>query len=267
MATVPFYRLSGAGNDFLVLVEPREEPSGEWVEAACLRGVALGADGLFTLRRKSDGAVRMVHYNSDGGRAELCLNGTRCAVTLATQLGWGERIAIETDSGVIHGTRVDESTVELQWQWDAPPIAKRSLHLEDTLNVEVSVLDVGVPYAVMLWQGDITTAPVAELGTVIRNHKDLAPRGANVAFAQSTGDNDAVMRSFERGVEGETLASGTGVIATARCLAKGATPFTVTTIAGFQLTAWFEGSSANLRGDARLLASGEMHPQSLLLDS
>ena len=75
-----FFRLSGSGNDFLALVEPRREPTAGEIRAWCRRGLSLGADGLFVLRR-SGGGARMDHFNADGGRADLCINGTRCAAS------------------------------------------------------------------------------------------------------------------------------------------------------------------------------------------
>jgi len=91
-----FFRLSGGGNDFLALVEPIDEPTPDQVRAWCHRGLSLGADGLFLLHRSPDGA-RMRHFNADGSLAELCLNGTRCAVRLARHLGWTDNeIVIET---------------------------------------------------------------------------------------------------------------------------------------------------------------------------
>ena len=197
-------------------------------------------------------------YNPDGGRAELCLNGTRCAVQLARELGWGGQQIIRTDSGEVDGRVVDPQTVELTWHWQEPEIANLTLEIPGFAPVEIALMDVGVPYAVLDWQQDLASAPVVELGSIIRGHADVGPRGANVAFVESTGPGTARVRFFERGVEAETLASGTGVIATARCKAAGSEPFTVTTMAGFQLTAQFANGKATLRGDARVLARGEM---------
>ncbi len=253
-----FYKVSGAGNDFIALIEPDTEPSPDWIREVCRRGVSLGADGVFVLRREGPGRVRMIHYNPDGGRSELCLNGTRCAVQLARELGWGEQQVIQTDSGEVSGRAVDPQTVELTWDWQEPEIDNLTLTISGHASVEVALMDVGVPYAVLDWQQDLATAPVVELGSSIRRHPDAGPRGANVAFVQLTGAGTARVRFFERGVEAETLASGTGVIATAWCKSAGTEPFTVTTVADFQLTAQFADGKATLRGDARVLARGAM---------
>ncbi len=256
MARTPFYKLSGAGNDFIVLVEPKEDPDARWVQQVCRRGVSLGADGVFVLRRQ-DIQVRMVHFNADGGRAELCLNGVRCAVRLASELDWGDSLTIATDSGPVSGQVLDPETVALNWEWQSPQIEVRPLAVEDG-EFTVHLVDVGVPYAVLPWEGPLQEVPVVHLGAAIRGHQDLKPEGANVAFVQERLKSVVDMRSFERGVEDETLASGTGVIATAWCLASGSEPFTVVTAAGFELIAEFADGQAYLRGDARLLAQGEI---------
>lgn len=256
---LPFHKVSGAGNDFLVLVEPDRDPQPEWIERVCRRGVSLGADGVFVLRREGEARVRMVHYNPDGGRSELCLNGTRCAVQLASQLGWGDRPTIVTDVGEIEGRAIDSANAELTWTWPEPTIEERELAIDGGDPVRIALLDVGVPYAVLDWPEKLSEAPVAALGPVLRSHPDIGRRGANVAFVHSTGPGEAQVRFFERGVEAETLASGTGVIATAWSKADGSEPFTVTTVANFRLTARFADGRASLAGDARVLAEGQIH--------
>ena len=111
-----FYKLSGAGNDFLALVEPADLPTAEHVVAWCRRRQSLGADGLFVLRRRPDGA-QMIHFNADGGRADLCLNGSRCAVQLACHLDWvesGKSMALETDAGLLAARQIDTQRVEIR---------------------------------------------------------------------------------------------------------------------------------------------------------
>lgn len=258
-----FYKVSGAGNDFIVLVEPDRDPQPEWIRRVCRRGVSLGADGVFVLRRQDADRVEMVHYNPDGGRSELCLNGTRCAAQLASQLGWSDRPTIVTDVGEIAGRAIDSANAELTWTWPEPTIQELELAIDGGDPARIALLDVGVPYAVLDWppmseEGDLSTAPVVELGASIRSHPDVGPRGANVAFVQPTSRNEARVRFFERGVEAETLASGTGVIATAWSKADGSEPFTVTTVADFRLTSRFADGRASLAGDARVLAEGQI---------
>lgn len=258
-----FHKVSGAGNDFIVLVEPDRDPDSEWVRRVCRRGISLGADGVFVLRRQDAGRVEMVHYNPDGGRSELCLNGTRCAVRLAAELGWGETPTIITDTAEIEGRVLDDENVELRWIWPKPAKRKLDLAIDGRAPVAVELVDVGVPYAVLDWpQGagdaDLARAPVSELGAAIRFHSQVGPRGANVAFVHAVGPGEARVRFYERGVDAETLASGTGVMATAWCNAEGDSPFTVTTVGGFRIVARFAGDGATLTGDARVLAEGRI---------
>jgi diaminopimelate epimerase len=117
---VPFLRVSGAGNDFLALAEPEDEPTAAESRAWCRRGVSLGADGVFVLRRRAaDGAARpvvdMAYFNADGGAADLCLNGTRCAAQVAFHLGWADgEVEVATGAGPVAARRIDETTVAVE---------------------------------------------------------------------------------------------------------------------------------------------------------
>lgn len=261
-----FYKLSGGGNDFLALVEPETEPSPESIRAWCTRRVSLGADGLFTLRRRADGA-RMIHYNADGGRAELCVNGARCAARLALHLGWSTgSMAIETDSGRIVASEAGMAAVSLELE---PPQAEPQAL---TLSVEGRPVGglrirVGGPHFVIAWNDGLAQAPLEALGPPLRAHPDLGPAGANVHFVDFSGTHRFEIRSWERGVEAETLACGSGVLAaTAVGLAteRLELPATALTRGGFELevdgtvdnrrlTAW------SLTGDSRLIAEGSLH--------
>ena len=123
----PFYRLSGSGNDFLALVEPDADPEPDLVRAWCTRGLSLGADGLFVLRRTGQGAS-MRYFNADGGLASLCVNGTRCAARLAFELGWAEeRLRIDTAAGVVDAWPDGTDRVRLRL---ARPAAATEIELE-----------------------------------------------------------------------------------------------------------------------------------------
>ncbi len=273
MAMTRFYRLSGAGNDFLALVKPPRPAAGEEIRAWCRRGVSLGADGLFVLSRRSPGA-RMVHHNPDGGRSELCLNGSRCAAQLAFILGWGRGSALEleTDAGVLACRRIDERTVEVE----LPPIVgePRPVSLRvDGERHDGWTVDVGVPHLVLPWRSGLGSAPVGELGAALRAHPDLGPAGANVDFVRFPPErrDRFEIRTFERGVEAETLACGTGVVAAAAAgVAAGhlALPVTALTAAGFELAVGgaVDGGRlerATLAGDARVVARGEVLPAAM----
>jgi len=304
----PFYKLSGAGNDFIALAEPLPaglELTPATIRTWCTRRLSLGADGLFLLAPRPDDSpgppagpagdapatVRMIHYNADGTRADLCINGTRCAARLAWELGWarGDRLTVVTDAGPIPARRVSA---------DGPdgPIEADTIALElpaptgvETLSLSVDgracsgyLVAAGVPHFVLPWRAcqegedDAATtgsepgatpgldrAPVATLGPVLRHHPDLGPGGANVDFVRVAGRHRIEIRSYERGVEGETLACGTGVLAAvAAGCASGALepPVTALTRGGFALrVATGERTDClELSGDARLVARGEL---------
>lgn len=265
------YRLSGAGNDFLALIEPEEDPPAESVRAWCRRGISLGADGVFVLRRRDPGQIEMTHYNADGSYAELCANGTRCAARLAIELGWMEdRVTLLTGAGPVATRRAgaDEITVE------APPASGPPV--ETVLEVGGNpwkgfTVRIGVPYFVVVWEGDLATVPIAELGPPLRRHPKLMPDGANVDFLhipESGPEQGPIdLRVWERGVEAETLASGTGALAAALVavhLGHRRFPVEVKTAGGFVLTVDGEPkdqappASWTLTGDARLLARVEV---------
>ncbi|MEE8523572.1 MAG: diaminopimelate epimerase [Thermoanaerobaculia bacterium] len=265
--TIGYYKLSGAGNDFLGLVEPERIPAAEEIRTWCRRGVSLGADGVFVLSRSDGGAVDMAHFNADGGRAELCLNGSRCAARLAFELGWDRNGTVElhTDAGVLAARPAGDDTVEIE----LPPIVgepePRVLEV-GSKNHEGWTVRVGVPHWVLPWPGSLAGAPVRELGPTLRSHPDLAPDGANVDFVRFVTANRFEIRTFERGVEAETLACGTGVVAAvAAGLAAGCLelPVSALTAGGFELRVGGEAAAGRLHrptfaGDARILAHGEL---------
>lgn len=261
MEGIEFYRVSGSGNDFLALPEPAADPAPDQVRAWCRRGTSLGADGLFTLRRGAPGTVVMDYRNADGTPAGLCLNGTRCAARLAFHLGWAtDRVTVETGAGPLPARRVDTTTVSVA---APPPTAPEPLALEaGGVTHAAHRLTVGVPHLVLSWP-DLATAPVAALGRTLRHHPALAPAGANVDFIHPT-PTHLDIRTYERGVEAETLACGTGVLAAAAVvLATTATrlPLTARTRGGFLLTVTGPDPTAwHLAGDARLLAHGHLLP-------
>lgn len=287
-----FYKVSGAGNDFIALPEPL--PSGfeltpETIRAWCTRRLSLGADGLFVLAAVEEdlpgsdpAAVRMTHYNADGTRATLCVNGTRCAARLAWHLGWArqDRLTVMTDAGPIPARRPGHDTIALELP--APSVVGAlSLTVDGSAHTGVLVR-AGVPHFVLPWPagsdtsgsrgsaGSLGEAPVATLGPVLRRHGDLGPDGANVDFVHRIDRHRIEIRTFERGVEGETLACGTGVLAAvATGLAAGEleAPVTALTLGGFELRVdrGERPDHFELSGDARLVARGELLPAATAL--
>ncbi len=257
-----FFQISGAGNDFLALIELPEAPSPGDIQAWCRRGLSLGADGVFTLERRPE-AVRMVHYNADGGRSELCLNGSRCAARLAFHLGWAEgELSLATDAGVLRAAEAGTDLIALELPDIVGKPETRTLSLGGK-PYDGWLLRVGVPHFVLPWPEGLARAPVDALGKILRSHPDLGNAGANVDFVRFVDSGDCEVRTFERGVEAETLACGTGVVATvAAGVAAGrlSTPATALTAGGYELTV--RGKAGDrpwvLEGDARILARGEL---------
>jgi diaminopimelate epimerase len=271
-----FFKVSGSGNDFLALPEPAAAPPAERIRAWCRRGISLGADGLFVLRRDG-GEVAMEYWNADGLPAELCLNGTRCAAQLAFHLGWAEgATTVRTAADRFAARRLDATSVALA----VPAPRGRPAEVEVELDGRSWSgwrIDVGVPHLVLLWPRDLDDAPVVALGRPLRWHPAFAPDGANVDFVRFPTPHRMEIRTFERGVEDETLSCGTGILAAAAVgLAAGAAalPLTVATRGGFELTvAQFAGGMGamgaigamgamtphwTLAGDARIVARGEL---------
>lgn len=260
-----FFKLSGGGNDFLALAEPDETPPPERIRAWCRRGVSLGADGLFLLHR-TPGGTAMDYFNADGFPADLCLNGTRCAAQLAFHLGWAaDEVEVRTGAGPVAARRLDAGRVRLELP---APEAPRALAVEiDGIRRAGYRLHVGVPHFVLPWE-ELERAPVRDLGSAIRRHAVFEREGTNVNFVRYPDRHRMEIRTFERGVEDETLACGTGVLAgTAVGLATGRLelPVRALTRGGFELEVGADPADPTtgrwlLAGDARVVAEGTLLP-------
>ncbi len=210
--------MNGAGNDF-VLIDSRAQKvklSRPQIVGLCERHRGVGADGVIVLVPCASGRADWAweFYNSDGSTGEMCGNGARCfARFVRRQTGLQRDFTFETEAGVItarfNGDRVTVSLTEPQGLR-----LNEQVQLANGERQTLHSLNTGVPHAV-LFVPDADKAMVQELGPQIRRHAHFAPKGTNVNFVQVLGPNSIRVRTFERGVEGETLACGTGVTASA----------------------------------------------------
>ncbi|MDQ2824584.1 MAG: diaminopimelate epimerase [Verrucomicrobiota bacterium] len=211
-----FTKMNGAGNDFVML----DNRSGDihldrnQIARICDRHRGIGADGVLLLEESSNGAdFRMRYYNADGGEAEMCGNGARCFARFANKVAAaGEKLSFETPAGVI-GAKLDGELVTLQMS--DPTDLRLSLELDvDGDRKFVHYINTGVPH-VIVPVSQVDDVDVRGEGAAIRQHKMFSPKGANVNFLEKRGANKIAIRTYERGVENETLACGTGVVASA----------------------------------------------------
>src|SRR4051794_1850747 len=179
-----FYKVSGSGNDFLALAEPPQVPPPETIRAWCRRGVSLGADGLFVLRRAGDSSATMDYFNADGLPADLCLNGTRCAAQLAFHLGWAKgTVQMRTGAGTFAARQLDAAGVAVDLPFPAEEPRPLTLEIRGTVYSGFHIL-VGVPHFVLDGPGELAEAPVRQLGSAIRHHPAFGTPGTNVNFVR-----------------------------------------------------------------------------------
>jgi diaminopimelate epimerase len=258
-------KMSGAGNDFLVLgPDAAAAIAGDvagWVRRVCLRGLSVGADGVLLVEPSGADRVRVRFYNPDGGEA-FCGNGSRCAARFARLRGMAaDRLVLETCDGEIPaevtGGRV---SLRLPMPRDAGPL---SVDLGAELLRGRRIV-AGAPHFVV-FVDDPYAAPLERWGPVVRRHTDFAPEGTNLDLVRSDGP-EAVLRTWEKGVERETLACGSGAVAAAaavRSLGAG-DEVTIVPRSGIPLEVSFgAGGEVVLRGDARMVFEGHLAPEAV----
>jgi diaminopimelate epimerase len=271
---VPFTKMSGTGNDFIVIDHRHpflpEAGLAAFARAVCTRKFSAGADGLILIEPALNADFRWQFFNADGSVAEMCGNGARCAARFAFTKGIAPpHMRFQTLAGEIEAQMVnDEVKIRL-----TPPVGlamNRQLELSAGRQT-VHSINTGVPHAVIFTE-DNRKAPVLACGREVRRHVHFQPAGTNVNFVQVLAGNHLHVRTYERGVEDETMACGTGAVASAiiaALLDLVKPPVTVTTSGGDQLTIHFRlGKAAPaedvfLQGQALIIYEGFLAAEAL----
>ncbi|MFQ5798339.1 MAG: diaminopimelate epimerase [Bacteroidota bacterium] len=274
MIQVPFRKMTGAGNDFVV-IDNRERLLQHGVETVaqrvCDRKFGVGSDGLLLLEPSSRADFLMRYFNADGSTGSMCGNGGRCIAKFAHSLGIvPEELTFEA-FGFVYRANVQNDTVRLRMR-NPTSVQSITLHI-DGKELTAHFIDTGAPHAVLF--SDALGVPLDQLdmdniGRKIRWHKNFHPEGTNVNVVKLLADNRVYNRTFERGVECETLSCGTGSVAAALVVATKMAlkpPVIIQTQSGKELLVDFSlpqtGQSAFtdvvLQGDAHITFVGQLH--------
>ena len=265
---IPFVKMSGSGNDFILIdhrnpIIQRDRMS-VFARQVCRRRVSVGADGLIFIESSQKADFKWQFFNADGSEAEMCGNGGRCAARFALLKGIaGPSLTFETLAGIL-SAEVDAKRVKLELT------RPHSLKLDEPIvvdekSVSVSSINTGVPHAVQ-FVDDVERWDVLRMGKAIRNHPHFAPGGTNANFVRIEEGSRLTVRTYERGVEDETLACGTGLVASSLVAAfKGwvTSPVSVRTQGGEVLKVHFEIEGKEVKkvfyeGDVQLVYEAEM---------
>jgi len=262
-----FTKMNGAGNDF-ILIDNRAGDirlDRSQIARLCDRHRGIGADGILLLEEPSNRAdFRMRYFNADGGEAEMCGNGARCFARFANKIaGAQKKISFETPAGVIAADLVNDLVT---LQMTEPTDLRINMKLPVTNEGKtVHFINSGVPH-VVIPVSRIDDVDVRREGSAVRYHKMFSPNGTNVNFIEKRAPNKIAVRTYERGVEDETLACGTGVVASALIFAiieKANGPITVIARGGDELQVGFEKNdnefrSVTLTGPAEFVFEGSI---------
>jgi diaminopimelate epimerase len=218
---IKFWKMHGARNDF-VLFDDRagDFPVGDrpFITHVAARHSGIGAEGVILIEKSETSDFLMRFFNPDGGEVEMCGNGARCAARLAYELGVaGKKMTIETPAGQIEA-QVMQAEVRLWMTEPSGWTLDGSLDLGGR-HLAYGFVNTGVPHAVMR-TGELRDVDVREIGSAVRRHRLFAPEGTNVNFMEISPEGELYVRTYERGVEAETLACGTGVTACGLIAAK-----------------------------------------------
>ena len=270
---LPFVKMHASGNDFIIMDNREGKVSGdvpEMVRRFCRPHFSVGADGLILIEKSKAADFKWRFFNADGSEVEMCGNGSRCAAFFAYMrcIG-GRRLCFETQAGIIRA-EIKDGSVKVQL---TAPTAYRPEMAIDIAGKEykAAFINTGVPH-VVYFVDDVDKVDVSGNGAATRYHRLFAPAGTNANFAQVAGKDEIFLRTYERGVEAETMACGTG--ATAAALAAGAaglvkSPVRVRTRGGAELIVYFDWDGNKfgdvfLEGDAVFVYQGVIEEGALL---
>lgn len=214
-----FYKMNGAGNDFIVIDnrDLTKNLSADTIASLCDRHRGIGADGLLAVEPAEHNAdYKFRYYNADGGEAEMCGNGARCFGFFTAHLGPADspasKVSFETIAGTLTAEIIGENVrIAMSIPKDLElntPVAV------DNFEETIHFINTGVPHAVC-FVNNLATTDVLLIGRAVRLHPHFTPAGTNVNFVKVLGENHIAIRTYERGVEAETLACGTGMVASA----------------------------------------------------
>jgi diaminopimelate epimerase len=274
---IAFDKMSGTGNDFVIIdnrtagIPQVEQP--DFARRICRRMFSVGADGLILIEESTKADFGWNFYNADGSVAEMCGNGSRCAARFAYRhkIVARKKMSIETLAGNVEAEICAEDEV-VRVKMTQPFDFKLDISL--ALGGEeraVAYVNTGVPHAVIFVQED--DVPVKTWGRKVRFHELFEPKGANANFVKLLPDGKLKVRTYERGVEGETMACGTGAVASAllASILKGIdSPVEVVTSGGDVLTIFFDlhdgpvAENIFLQGPTRLICTGNLTAEALL---
>jgi len=264
-----FMKMVAAGNDFVVVNAANlpAVPLKRLAEKICQRKYGIGADGLLLCEESRSADAKMRIFNPDGSEAEMCGNGARCfSLYVNLKQKRKTRLKIETKAGMV-SAEVRGETVKIKLT-DPKAMRLDTLIPINNRKLRVNFINTGVPHAVIFVEG-LDGIDVAGLGRQIRYHKYFAPAGTNVNFVEVVSRNSARIRTYERGVENETLACGTGSSAAALITAVklglvGKNMVKVITAGGETLKVYFEKTRTGfndvwLEGEVKIVYGGEYH--------
>ena len=269
-----FAKMAGGGNDF-VIIDHREggiaDPH-DLTRRVATRRLSVGADGLILIEPSSRATFRMRYFNADGSLGEFCGNGTRCAARFAVLHGIApaEPMSIETDAGIVDAEVAPEGEVTISLPPPRSFRPSRPLRVGDR-TIHGSSLTVGVPHYVTFVERSLWEQDIESLGRAIRHHPEMQPAGTNVNFVTVRDAGAIEVRTYERGVEAETLSCGSGVVASVSVsllAAKVRSPVSVLTRSGIKLKVSMTHDGGELRdvrltGDARLIYRATLSTEAL----